>query len=163
MRRRQIPVLAVSVILAGLAGYGLSGTALAQGGGGTDLRARMSGDQEVPPADPDGEGRGRFQFTIGDDELCFRVRFDDIGTPNRGHIHLGGAGVNGGIEVTLFDLTLPATAADERHDALEQGELSGCVPADPADLEAIAANPGGYYCNLHNARFPGGAIRGQLE
>jgi hypothetical protein len=26
----------------------------------------------------------------------------------------------------------------------------------------IAANPSGYYVNLHNARFPGGAIRGQL-
>ena len=27
----------------------------------------------------------------------------------------------------------------------------------------IAANPAGYYVNLHNARFPGGAARGQLE
>jgi hypothetical protein len=161
MRRRQIPVLAVSVILAGVVGYGLSGTANAEGGGGTDLRARMSGDQEVPPADPDGEGRGRFQFTVGDDELCFRVRFDDVGTPNRGHIHIGAAGVNGGIVVPLFELA--ALPADERNDALERGELSGCVPADPAVLEQIAADPGGYYCNLHNSRFPAGAIRGQLD
>jgi hypothetical protein len=29
-------------------------------------------------------------------------------------------------------------------------------------LEAIAADPAGYYVNLHNPRFPGGAIRGQL-
>jgi hypothetical protein len=89
------------------------------------------------------------------------VRFDDIGAPNRGHIHVGAAGVNGGIVVTLFELAgLPA---DERNDALERGELRDCVPADPAVLEQIAANPAGYYCNLHNSRFPAGAIRGQLD
>jgi hypothetical protein len=120
----------------------------------------MSGDQEVPPADPDGDGRGRFRFTVADGELCFQVRFDDIGTPNRGHIHVGDAGVNGAIVVPLFELAgLPA---DERNDALERGELRGCVPADPVVLEQIAANPDGYYCNLHNSRFPAGAIRGQL-
>lgn len=161
MRRRQIPVLALSVFIAGVVGFGLSGTAAARGGGGTDLRARMSGDQEVPPADPDGDGRGRFELTVGDGELCFRVRFDDIGTPNRGHIHVGATGVNGGIVVPLFELA--ALPTDERNDALEQGELRDCVPADPVVLEQIAANPAGYYCNLHNSRFPAGAIRGQLD
>jgi hypothetical protein len=28
---------------------------------------------------------------------------------------------------------------------------------------AIAADPRGYYVNVHNLEFPGGAIRGQLR
>ena len=48
------------------------------------------------------------------------------------------------------------------NDELEaRRRLEDCVTADPALLEEIAANPTGYYVNLHNARFPGGAIRGQ--
>ena len=54
--------------------------------------------------------------------------------------------------------------ADARNDALEKGRLEGCVTVDPAvDLRRSSANPGGYYVNLHNARFPAGAARGQLD
>ena len=35
-------------------------------------------------------------------------------------------------------------------------------PADAATLQAIIDNPAGYYVNVHNEAFPGGAIRGQL-
>jgi hypothetical protein len=160
MRRRPIAVLAVSLILAGVVGYGLTGTATAQGGD-LRLRAQLRGGNEVPPADPDGRGRARFDLTVADGEVCFEVAFTSTGTPNRGHIHVGAAGVNGGIVVTLFELV--GMPADERNDALERGSLSGCVTAPPEVLAQIEANPGGYYCNLHNARFPAGAIRGQLD
>ena len=29
-------------------------------------------------------------------------------------------------------------------------------------IEAIETNPNRYYVNVHNAKYPGGAIRGQL-
>lgn len=42
------------------------------------------------------------------------------------------------------------------------GSSEGCNDAaDKASLEAIIANPAGYYVNVHNEAFPGGAIRGQ--
>ena len=59
--------------------------------------------------------------------------------------------------------------ADPRNDDLEDGHLEGCamldlaVPANVLLIRDIAANPQNYYVNLHNARFPGGAVRGQLE
>jgi hypothetical protein len=91
------------------------------------------------------------------------MRYWRIGTPNRAHIHAGAAGVNGGIVVTLFDLVAPpAPPTDPLYDQLEKRRVRGCVPVAADLLEAIAADPAGYYVNLHNPRFPGGAIRGQL-
>ena len=90
-----------------------------------------------------------------------------MGTPNRGHIHKAATGANGGIVVGFFELV--GMPADPRNDDLEEGHLEGCVtldPAVPANADVarrIADNPEHYYVNLHNARFPGGAVRGQLE
>jgi hypothetical protein len=41
-------------------------------------------------------------------------------------------------------------------------QLSGTNLVD-ADLANVAANPSGFYVNLHNSAFPGGAIRGQTS
>lgn len=134
------------------------------GGRSARLRASLDGGQEVPPADPDGDGRARVRINAGKngDEVCFDLRWDDIGTPTLGHIHKAPAGVNGPIVVTFFHaLGLPAT--DPLLDRLERGRLEDCVDvADDALLADIVANPAQYYVNIHNARFPGGAIRGQL-
>jgi hypothetical protein len=66
------------------------------------------------------------------------------------HIHEGAEGVDGGVVVDL-DL-----------DGFE-GTSEGCNEAAEADaLQAIIDDPAGYYVNLHNEAFPGGAIRGQL-
>jgi hypothetical protein len=158
---------AVAIGVATLFGVGAVGGMALADGDSTSLRATLSGANEVPAADPDGSGRSRIELHVVDGMVCFNVRFDDTGTPHRGHIHVGGAGVNGGIVVTLFELGAaqnPAGPADPANDQLESREkLEDCVPADPAVLAQIEANPAGYYVNLHNARFPGGAIRGQLD
>jgi len=137
------------------------------GGSRDRLRAELAGTNENPDADPDARGRASVELDIEEGEVCFSVRIDATGTPNRGHIHVGGPLDNGGIVVPLFELTAPPLPAavpfDPRHDELEKGRLEGCVPASPTLLQQIADNPGGYYVNLHNARFPGGATRGQLE
>ena len=102
-------------------------------------------------------------------QVCFDIKsLSDVGTPNRGHIHEGAAGVNGGIVVPFFELRIPpadpgAPATDPRNDALESGRLQDCVAGDPAVLARIVANPANFYVNVHNARFPGGALRCQLE
>jgi hypothetical protein len=132
------------------------------------LTARLSGAQEVPPADPDGSGKADVVIDVEAGRVCFDIKLSDTGTPNRGHIHEGAAGVNGPIVVPFFELRIPpadpgAPASDPRNDALEDGRLQDCVSADPALLARIVANPENFYVNVHNARFPGGNLRCQLE
>jgi hypothetical protein len=125
------------------------------------LAAHLSGANEVPPADPD--GRGLALVRSGRERVCFAVGWTRIGPPIFAHIHAGAAGVNGPVVVLFFDVpelaagppgALPGTVS----------AVGGCVAEDdPALLRDIRRQPADYYVNVHNAEFPGGAIRGQLR
>lgn len=39
----------------------------------------------------------------------------------------------------------------------------GCVNSTSAVVAAIQSHPSGYDVNVHNATYPGGALRGQLR
>jgi hypothetical protein len=159
MGTRRRTALAVTASIVGTCFLG--SIALASGGGAR-FNTDLEGGQEVPvAADPDASGRARVNFEAG--EVCFSLRYRDVGTPNRGHIHEAAAGANGPIVVPFFDLQNAADNRDPRHEDLEDGTFEACVPADQALLNRIAANPENFYVNLHNARFPGGAMRGQLD
>ena len=160
--RRPLLVAAGVFGLVGIVAIG--GIATAQD---RNLRAALDCVHEFPDADPDGTGRARVTVDEEAGEVCFTVRFNDVGTPNRGHIHKAATEVNGPIVVGFFELVgLPA---DPRNDDLEEGHLEGCVTLDPAVpanaalLTDLVANPDDYYVNLHNSRYPAGAVRGQLE
>jgi hypothetical protein len=170
MRRVRISTRTTFCAVVLVAALGIGGTASAnqaqsRGADGEVLRARLTGAQEVPPADDDGSGRARVVVNAAAGEVCWDVKFEDITTANRGHIHAGAAGVNGGIVVDFFNLHLPANQRDPNLDRLEKRQqLDGCTSGlDPVLLDDIIANPENYYVNLHNSRFPGGAIRCQLE
>jgi hypothetical protein len=112
------------------------------------LDADLTGGAEVPgPGDPDGSGEA-FLDLVGDGLLCVRVQVRGIGTPTAAHIHDGAPGVAGPIVVTLPTPTFNAA--------------SDCVDVAPEVYADIAANPGDFYVNVHNAEFPAGAVRGQL-
>jgi hypothetical protein len=156
-------VAVLLVLLGPLAFAGSAGAGSAAGSARPNRFVNtLKGTNEVPVADADGRGIARIEIKPATNEVCFKVTFDSTGTPNRGHIHVGAAGINGGIVVPLFELV--GMPADARNDALEKGRLSDCVTIDPVvfDVDQILADPAGFYVNLHNARFPGGAIRCQL-
>ncbi len=120
----------------------------------TQLSASLLGSNEVPPADPDGSGQAG--VSPADAVVCWRVSWSAIATPTRAHIHQAPAGVNGPIVVPFFEAPngLPSTL----------DSVDGCTSGvDPALVESIHTNPSGFYVNIHNAEFPGGAIRGQLQ
>ncbi|OLB77388.1 MAG: hypothetical protein AUI14_16400 [Actinobacteria bacterium 13_2_20CM_2_71_6] len=121
------------------------------------LQAKLEGRNEVPvpgkPAvgDPDGSATGIVR--VQGDRVTFAFSWKGISAPTLGHIHQGVAGVNGDVKVPLFGSALPATAS---------AAAGAITVSDPAIADALRANPGGFYLNLHTADFPGGAVRGQL-
>jgi hypothetical protein len=131
---------------------------------GLRFKTDMLSTNELTSHDSDGSGKATVWIDAEAGTVCFDLSFRDSGTPNRAHIHVGEAGGSGGIVVPFFDIHTADTALNARHEELEsKSRTEGCVTADPALLAQIAANPSGYYVNLHNARFPLGSMRGQLD
>jgi hypothetical protein len=125
------------------------------------LAARLSGANEVPPADPD--GRGLALVRTGRERVCFALGWTGIAPPIFAHIHAGAAGVNGPVVVLFFDVPelagAPTAALPDTIAA-----AGGCVgDQDPALLRDIRRHPADYYANVHNLDFVPGAIRGQLR
>lgn len=145
--------------LAGIAGCALAALAVVAWGtvsaaklpdasqGGRPLSTELSGEAEIPPADPDGTGFAQLTLNPGQETVCFDITVENIAPATAAHIHRGGADVNGPVVVN-FDV--PSNG------------LSGCVDADRDVIKEILQNPSGFYVNVHNADFPGGAVRGQL-
>jgi CHRD domain len=112
--------------------------------------AVLRGANEVPPADPDGFGAAGVAIHVNRGTLCYFVTAARIQEATLAHIHRGARGVNGGIVVHL--------------EAPSDGFSAECLTGlDRVLLGEIAHNPSEFYVNVHNAEFPGGAIRGQLR
>jgi hypothetical protein len=123
---------------------------LALATGGAPRVTTLSGAEEVPPADPDGTGFATITLNVGQQRVCWDLTVADIAPATASHIHAAPAGVNGGVVVPLS----PPTT----------GSSSGCAEdVDPTLIQAIIDHPELYYVNVHNAEFPGGAVRGQLS
>ncbi len=109
----------------------------------------LSGAAEVPgPGDEDGDGFANVFLNTADGPFCYDVSVNGISPASAAHIHQGGADEAGPVVITL--------------EAPSEGSAEGCVEADPALVDAIEADPSGFYLNVHNADFPNGALRGQL-
>ncbi len=140
--RRSI-VVAAFVGAAGIT-LGTGGVA----GAATTLTASLSGQAEIPVA---GNGTGSATVTLKGRkrQICYSITLKGVGSVAAGHIHKGGKTVAGPIAVPLFD---QATT-----------KPSGCVAAQRSVIRAIRLHPRRYYVNVHNARYPAGAARGQLH
>lgn len=111
--------------------------------------ATLSGATEVPgPGDPDGSGTFDGKVNLGLSRLCYTLTVSNIAPATAAHVHVGGTGVAGPVVISL--------------EAPTDGSSSACTTADRALLREIARHPETYYVNVHNAEFPGGAVRGQL-
>lgn len=117
----------------------------------TTLAAALNGANERPtPGDLDGSG---FALVIID-PVAGTVRYalfeQNIGAPTAAHIHRGTADEAGPVVINF-------------NPSFSNGVAIGNVATgNLALLEEIIASPGEFYVNIHNAEFPGGAIRGQL-
>ena len=137
-----------SILAAALAAGVLAPGALATAAATTTLHATMSGKAEVPKA---GAGTGTARITLDQSkgQICYRITLKGVGTAMAGHIHKGGKTVAGPVFVPLF--------------AKATKQPKGCVTAKKSAIKAILKNPSGYYVNVHTAKYPAGAARGQLH
>lgn len=111
----------------------------------TALKAALKGSNETGPGDTDGRGTATVRIT--GTRLCYSLSLSKVATTG-GHIHRGGAGTDGPIVATFYN------GMEDR---------SGCLTVSATRAKQIANKPGGFYVNLHNEKFPEGAVRGQLR
>ena len=137
----------------------------------TTYTAVLSPASEVPPvAGPEAAGSGTATITVNmlKDSAgyvtgaTFDFTVTVTGFPNGtsltgAHIHGGAPGINGGILVSTGlsagDVTFPTGAGTFTRTGIT-------VTVDQAN--AIVANPGNFYFNIHTAANAGGVARGQL-
>lgn len=125
------------------------------------LSAVLNGGNEcnnaVPPdcrqGDLDGYGIAGITFPTST-RICVTIQVDNLAGATAAHIHRGAAGLNGPIVIALPPPNAPGGG--------NPGVSAFCAAAAAATLTTIRNFPGSFYLNVHNAAFPGGAIRGQL-
>ncbi len=120
----------------------------------------LTGAKEVPgPGDPDASAIGTLKLdngtgsgTTGSVTLSLTLANLDFPLTNY-HIHTGATGVAGS---PLIDLGNPETL---RSGSTLSGTVSGL---SAANITTVQANPAGFYFNIHNGIFTGGAVRDQV-
>ena len=128
--------------------------AFAQVNGTKLFFADLRGNNEVPPTGSTVVGSAIFTID-GNNLLTFEINAAGIVSPTLAHIHgpNAPAGTNAGVFVGFVPgiTTFSST-----------GRAKGTIQMAQADADAIRANPGNFYANVHTTAHPGGEIRGQL-
>ena len=127
----------------------LPALALAAASAGTKtFTTTMLGSNEVPKGAPKGSGKAVVTLNAGTDKVCWTFSsLKGISKVNASHIHKAPKGKSGPVVVAFFSGAL---------------KTKGCVKASKSLIKAIEKSPGAYYVNIHTAKYPAGAIRGQL-
>jgi hypothetical protein len=151
MRRRRATLL-LAVAIGSLA---LVSAAVATADeGGRPFRLTLTGEAEVNAAgvpnqgDLDGTGTAILTFNLGLGTMCYDVSVSGVDPLTAAHVHVGPATAPGPV---VIPTPVGPTGG------------SGCVEVARDLMLAIFRDPANYYYNVHNAPFPGGALRAQLR
>lgn len=114
----------------------------------TGDNVKLTGAEEVPPVKTSASGSGT--ITVKDDKtVSGSVKTEGVvGTV--AHIHMGKAGANGPVIITL------TKSSDGNTWSVPAG-------AKLTDAQYDAYKAGGLYVNVHSAKYKGGEVRGQLK
>jgi CHRD domain len=124
--------------------------ALAAASAGTKtFTTTLLGNNEVTPKGaPNGSGKAVVTLNSATGKVCWTFSsVKGISKVNAAHIHKAPKGKSGAVVVPFFTGAL---------------KTKGCVKASKSLITAIEKSPSAYYVNIHTAKYPAGAIRGQL-
>ena len=112
------------------------------------VSAKLKGSNEAPvKGDPNGKGLAVIHLNASKGTTCWSFKaVSGIDKPTAAHIHKGSKGGSGQV-VVPFGTSYKA---------------SGCVKTPKSTIEKIETSPNAYYVNIHTAKYPAGALRGQL-
>lgn len=151
----------------------LLGTAMVSADSGSrDMKARLSGFQEVPAISTQGTGTLRLHVNESGTAISFELTYANLegGAVTAAHIHFAQPGVNGApIAFLCGGGTKPACpvapakisgtiVAADILDASAQG-----IAAGQFDEALRAMRAGVTYANVHTAGFAAGEIRGRIR
>jgi hypothetical protein len=134
--------------------------------------AHLSGANEVPPVDLNGQGQVTFTLNESGTALHYKLMVANINNITQAHIHCGASGVNGPVVVFLFGFDATGVT---KNGILAEGTITSANiiarPSSDACMGGLATfenllermRNGGVYVNVHTLAFPGGEIRGQVK
>ena len=136
------------------------------GNDGLQFRAKMSGDQEVPPVDTDTTGELRIRFADDFSSATVRMDLNDAVRITQAHFHCGEEGVNGPVVIFLAGFHDRGWDIDGRFidnvTITDQNIVNTACGTTLRDI-AQAMEDGRIYVNAHSVAVPSGVVRGQLE
>jgi len=138
--------------------------------GGT-FKATLTGYGEVPALSSPGSGEFRAKLTSDGTAIEYTLTYSGLQNVFAAHIHLGQAGVIGGVSAFLCgggDKPLCDPSADTVKGTIDPADVIGPTGQGIAlgefDELVAAMVAGATYANVHtNPGFPGGEIRGQIN
>jgi hypothetical protein len=108
---------------------------------------KLAGKNAVPAGAMDGSAAAVISIHGNTDQLCWKFSaLKNVISPLVAHVHKGLAGAPGPVLIPLDGGFSP----------------SGCTYAPGPVLATIESSPLAYYVDIHNAKYPQGAVRAQL-
>jgi hypothetical protein len=160
------------LVAAGALAVATGSSVLAQNGGRSNhVTAILNGFQEGPSIVTTGNGTLDLRIDTEANTIDYELTYSDLegGPASAAHIHIGSRAENGGVSAFLCGGSKPPCPG-------ASGTISGVItPADVVGPAVQGVEPGSFaelvqairaghtYANVHNARWPGGEIRGQIN
>jgi len=173
---KKVSVIVLLVVSAATLTFGFSQ-------GFKSIKELLVGYEEVPSVSTTGSGEFDARINTAANEITYTLKYSDLeGAVQQAHIHLGQAGVNGGITVFLCSNLGNGPAGTQPCPAppatitgtITAADVSPNIPATQAarnqglntgefDEFLAALRAGALYVNVHSTTWPGGEIRSQIE